>query len=149
MAINVDANQSIDSILQGLKLTAQAELVVINKTSSPLVRVGAHNENGRWPLGDIQPNTAEHIGNEYFSFAANYQVAEGKNFQFAASSPMVGRLKIDLGAINQPGNSATQRVWDNMSNRDDKYVANAPYSATARFLKIGTSLVWVFEVRPA
>lgn len=98
MAINIDPSQSIDSILQGLKFTAQMELVVINKTDSPLARVGAYNDNENWPLGDIQPNTAEQVRlpSDAFSFAANYQIAGGKNFQCAASSPFIGRKKLNL-----------------------------------------------------
>jgi hypothetical protein len=152
--INVDVNQSVDSILRGLVFTTKVDLVVINKTGSPLLRVGAHNEQENWPLGDIQSNSAGQANLKVsptgvFSFAVNYKTADDKYFQFGAGSPLIGRKKIELTALNQTGNGPARQTWDKMSNKDDKNVANAPYKATAQLRSIGGADVWVFAVESA
>lgn len=153
-SVGINANQSIDQILSNISFRERFNIVVINKTGEPLRRVGAYVNQGNWPLGDIEPNTAtaERVDagpNSYFSFAANYGTSDGKNFQFGASFPPIGRRKIGLTPINQTGNGSARAAWDQMSDSSEKAVNNGDYLARAYIAQLGGSTVWVYEVSKA
>jgi hypothetical protein len=150
--ISIDVNQTIDQILGNMSFQTKFNIVVINKTGGTLRRVGAHNDSGNWPVGDIQVDNAQlddFQGNSItnsFSFGSNYQTADGKYFQFVATWPTIGSRKIGLGAINQDGNSPAKTAWDNTNDSNDKAVTNDPYQARAFITTKGDSVVWVYEV---
>jgi hypothetical protein len=127
-------------------------IVVINKTGGILRRVGAHNDSGNWPVGDIQVDHAQlddfqgsSITNS-FSFASNYKTADGKYFQFVATWPVAGSRKIGLAAQNQDGNGPAKQAWDKTDDKNDKAANNPPYEARAFITTKGDSVVWVYEV---
>jgi len=127
-------------------------IVVINKTGDTLRRVGAHNDSGNWPVGDIEVDSAQlddFQGNSItnsFSFGSNYKTADGKYFQFVATWPTIGSRKIGLDAINQDGNGPAKAAWDKTNDSNDKAANNAPYEARAFIKTKGDSVIWVYEV---
>jgi len=154
-AVSIDVNKTIDQILGNISFKTKFNVLVINKTDDPLQRVGAYNDSGNWPVGDIEPNTAQPVefeGNSVtnsFSFGSNYRTAAGRNFQFVASWPTIGSRKIGLTAINQDGNSPAKAAWDQTSDKNDKVVNNFPYQARAFITGKGNSVIWVYEVKRA
>lgn len=152
LPISIDVNKTVDQILGNISFKTKFNIVVINKTGGTLRRVGAYNDSGNWPVGDIEVNNAqleEFQGNSItnsFSFASNYKTADGQYFQFVATWPTIGSRKIGLNAINQEGTNAAKTAWDKTNDSNDKAVNNASYKARAFITTKGDSVVWVYEV---
>lgn len=153
-AVGIDVNQTIDQIIKNISFKTKFLILVVNKTKHDLRRVGAHNDSGNWPAGDISSGNAlpeEFEGNSItnsFSFGANYELAgsDGKYFQFVATWPTIGSRKIGLDAINEGGNGPAKKAWDNTNDKNDKAVNNSPYEARAFITTKGSSVIWVYEV---
>lgn len=151
-SISIDVNETIDTILDRISFKTKYNVLVVNKTGGVLRRVGAHNDSGNWPVGDIEVNTADpegFVGNSItnsFSFASNYKTADGKYFQFVATWPTIGSRKIGLDAINQDGNDPAKQAWNKTDDSNDKAVNNPPYQARAFIRTKGDSVIWVYEV---
>ncbi|QIR41286.1 hypothetical protein HCG51_07165 [Tolypothrix sp. PCC 7910] len=151
--VNIDANKTVDQIVNLIKFDRKYTVLVANKTGNTLERVGAYNDSSNWPIGDIPPNSV--YGQEFdgipttnsFSFASNYRIQPGKNVQLAASFPVIGRRKIELTSINQDGNNPAKNAWDRMSDPADKAVNNSPFDARALITQKDGSLVWYYEVK--
>jgi hypothetical protein len=152
MDIKIDVNQALDQIIGSISFKTKFNILVVNKTGAVLKRVGAYNDSANWPVGDIDVNSAqleEFEGNSItnsFSFAANYQTADGKYFQLVATWPTIGSRKIGLNAINSNGNDPAKKAWDQTNDSSDKAVNNAPYEARAFIKTKGSSVIWVYEV---
>ncbi|MEH2460482.1 hypothetical protein [Nostoc sp.] len=155
LPISIDVNQTVDQILNNISFKTKFNILVINKTGGTLRRVGAYNDSGNWPVGDIESNTAlpvEFEGNSItnsFSIASNYKINNGKYSQFVATWPTIGSRKIGLAAINQEGNGPAKSAWENTNDKNDKALNNSPYQARAFITGKGSSVVWVYEVTQA
>lgn len=151
--VSIDANKTIDQILGLITPTQQFQMVIANQTGSTLIRVGAYNNLENWVLGDVPPLTAQYrdwteSGAGYFSFASNYAVGNtGKFFQFGASSPYIGKRRINLCALNESGNKAARVCWDAMSNADDKNLVNGPFTGRAMMANNNGRVQWIYQVR--
>ncbi len=147
-SVSVNANQTADQILNSLSVREKFHIVVINKTGSPLRRVGAYNDKENWPIGDIEVHSAQSVGfyETSFSIACNYRTGDGKYLQFVAIWPTIGRRKIGLYNRNENGNSPAQAAWDRTNDSNDKVVRNHPYECRAFIKQINDSIVWVYEV---
>lgn len=150
--IGVDVNTTIDQILKLITSTQDFQIVVSNQTGSPLIRVGAYNDLGNWPLGDVPPLTAQYRdwreSGGYLSFASNYAVGNTERFfQFGASWPYIGTRKINLCARNESGNKAARSCWDAMSNSDDKNLVNGQFTGRAMMAHKNGRVQWIYQVR--
>lgn len=152
LAVKIDVNKTIDQILNMMSFKTKFNIVVVNKTENNLTRVGAYNDSANWPVGDIEANSAlqqEFEGNSMtnsFSFAANYELKDGKFFQLVATWPTIGYRKIGLGHENEGGNNPAKEAWDKTSDSNDKAANNSPYAARAFMKTKGDSVIWVYEV---
>ncbi|MEN9502540.1 MAG: hypothetical protein RI964_1825 [Pseudomonadota bacterium] len=152
--IAIDANKTVDQILELGTYSGKCVIQVANKTGHTLVRVGAHNDSSTWPVGNIgalRTAGSQLSGNEFhdsLSFAANYAIeGTGKHVQFAVSWPPIGSRKIEVGTNNEPGSSAAKETWRKMSNFSDKAVNNPPFQVCATLKHRDGVLIWFFEVK--
>jgi hypothetical protein len=151
--VSIDANQTIEQIIGLISTSQDFSLVIANQTPHTLRRVGSYNKLSNWPVGDVDSLKAvgqdwKENGAGYFTFASNYAIGDtGRNVQFGASWPPVGRRKINLCAQNQGGNSPAESCWDRMSNSDDVNLQNANFSAQAQLGKKGNTVLWTYLVR--
>ncbi|AFY50574.1 hypothetical protein Nos7524_4846 [Nostoc sp. PCC 7524] len=149
-ALNIDVNQTIDQVIHLVTYDKKYVIEVANFTRYQLSRVGAYNDSENWPIGDISSNELS-VGKfdcNSFSFGANYQIAGGSGFiQLAASWPIIGRRKINIGSINQSGNSPAQKIWDDMDDPSDKSTSNDSVRVRAFMKEEGRSIIWFYEIR--
>ncbi|BAZ33087.1 hypothetical protein NIES4074_55970 [Cylindrospermum sp. NIES-4074] len=159
--IATDVNTPVDKILRLVKYSEKFVIQVVNKTPYTLSRVGAYNYWANWPINEIEPFSI--AGRQFsegakfpasgiiqkeglFSFASNYEIGKtGKFVQFSASWPP-GERKIDIGVISQSGLNPAKKAWDKMSNHDDKFAKNEPFSVRAFMEQFGSSIIWSYEL---
>ncbi|MBD2387260.1 hypothetical protein [Cylindrospermum sp. FACHB-282] len=159
--VATDANTPVNKILDQLKYSQKFVIQVVNKTPYTLFRVGAYNYWANWPIDGIEPFSI--AGRQFsegakfpgsgiiqkeglFSFASNYEIGKtGKFVQFSASWPP-GERKIDIGVISQSGPNPAKKAWDKMSNHDDKFAKNEPFSVRAFMEQSGSSIIWSYEL---
>ncbi|WP_242049300.1 hypothetical protein [Aulosira sp. FACHB-615] len=154
ISVSIDANQTIDQIINLVHYSQKFVIEVANQTKYPLIRVGTYNDSSNWPVGDV--SDLHLVGEQFsgtsvggsFSFAANYAIGDtGKYVQFAASWPYIGSRKIHLKVINQTGNEPAKIAWKEMDNASDKNLNNDPFQARAFMAQKGDSVIWVYNVR--
>jgi hypothetical protein len=159
--VATDANTSVNKVLDQVKYSQKFVIQVVNKTPYTLSRVGAYNYWANWPIDKIEPFSI--AGRQFsegakfpgsgiiqkegvFSFASNYEIGKtGKFVQFSASWPP-GERKIDIGVINESGLTPAKKAWEKMSNHDDKFAKNQPFSVRAFMEQSGSSIIWYYEL---
>ncbi|WP_414545936.1 hypothetical protein [Nostoc sp. CCY0012] len=148
-AIKIDVNQTVDQLIHLVTYDKKYVIEVANKTNYTLQRVGAYNDSENWPLSDIAQRELA-VGQfdcNSFSFAVNYQIEGGSGFiQLAASWPIIGRRKIDVGSINQDGLNPAQTVWNKMDDSNDKSCSNDSVKVRAFIKEQGKTIIWFYEI---
>ncbi|MEH2166814.1 MAG: hypothetical protein V7K41_09115 [Nostoc sp.] len=153
ISVGIDGNKTFDQMVNGIRFDRKYTVLVANKTGNTLKRVGAYNDSSKWPLGDIEANSA--VGQQFdgnpitnsFSIASNYRIQSDKNVQLVAIYPTIGSRKVGLGNVNQDGNEPAKQVWDKTYDRLDKAVSNDPFEARASIQQKDRSLVWYYEIK--
>ncbi|HLP88773.1 MAG TPA: hypothetical protein VK184_09325 [Nostocaceae cyanobacterium] len=159
--VATDDNTPVNKIIGQVKYSQKFVIQVVNKTPYTLSRVGAYNYWANWPIDEIEPFSI--AGRQFsegakspvsgiiqkegvFSFASNYEIGKtGKFVQFSASWPPTER-KIDIGVINESGLNPAKEAWHKMSNHDDKFAKNEPFSVRAFMEQSGSSIIWSYEL---
>ncbi|MCF4968435.1 hypothetical protein [Nostoc sp. CMAA1605] len=156
--VKIDVNQTVDQLTKLIKYDAKYIIKVANFTRYTLNRVGTYNNAEKWPLGNIFPNELA-IGqfNCYsFSFAVNYQIQEGSGFiQLAASWPFPGISRINVGNIDQSGDSPAKEIWHDIDhslnkslfNEEDKSISNDSVIVNAYTKEVKSKNIWFYEIR--
>ncbi|MBN3910362.1 MAG: hypothetical protein HWQ35_28615 [Nostoc sp. NMS1] len=153
--VSIDADKTIEQIIGLISTSQDFSLVIANQTPHTLRRVGAYNKLSNWPVGDVDSLKAvgqdwkeNDNGRGYFTFASNYAIGDtGRNVQFGASWPPIGRRKINLCTRNEAGNSPAALCLDQMSSADDRNLENSKFSAQARLGRKDNTVLWTYLVK--
>lgn len=166
--IKADLQKPIDILTENILSPASKALlgkhkytiIVSNQTGFEMKRVDTYNDSENWPLADIKSGLIEIARFEVksWSFAATYELNGGYQIGLAASSPLMGKDKIDIYApkgktTNSPltGETAVnidiERIWKEMDNGNDKNIHGGKCRAYIQSIDQGQK-VWVFEIKP-